>query len=192
MSKNLSDIFPPTEIGGGGGGIEEAPLTGKMYARQSGAWSEFATANLDDGNQDGEILTWDTATANWTHDDTMIVKGGNVGIGTDSARSKLDVVSGSGEAALLVDSRATDNDVSRISLLTKVSGSNSGGVIQHSGGSLSLSAATNLATKHLTIDSTGNVGIGTDSPTGQLDVRATSTGMVASFRGEALQTVICT
>ena len=70
MSKNLSDIFPPTEIGGGGGGIEEAPKTGKMYARQDAKWEEFATGNLDDGNQDGEILTWDTATANWTHDDT--------------------------------------------------------------------------------------------------------------------------
>jgi hypothetical protein len=34
MSKNLSDIFPPTEIGGGGGGIEEAPKDGRMYARQ--------------------------------------------------------------------------------------------------------------------------------------------------------------
>ena len=39
MSKNLSDIFPPTEIGGGGGGgIEEAPKTGKMYARKDAAW----------------------------------------------------------------------------------------------------------------------------------------------------------
>jgi hypothetical protein len=82
MSKNLSDIFPPTEIGGGGGGgIEEAPKTGKMYARKDAAWEEFATGNLDDGNQDGEILTWDTASAEWTHDNTMIVKGGNVGIG---------------------------------------------------------------------------------------------------------------
>ena len=82
MSKNLSDIFPPTEIGGGGGGIEEAPKTGKMYARKDADWEEFATGNLDDGNKDGEILTWDTATANWTHDDTLIVKGGKVGIGT--------------------------------------------------------------------------------------------------------------
>jgi hypothetical protein len=102
MSKNLSDIFPPTEIGGGGGGIEEAPKTGKMYARKDAAWEEFATANLDDGNQDGEILTWDTSVANWTHDDTMIVKGGNVGIGTDSPASQLSVASsGTGERVAL-------------------------------------------------------------------------------------------
>jgi hypothetical protein len=88
MSKNLSDIFPPTEIGGGGGGIEEAPKTGKLHGRKDGAWEEFDPGQLETGNQDGEILTWDTAAAKWVDDDTMIVKGGNVGVGgaPDSAR----------------------------------------------------------------------------------------------------------
>ena len=114
MSKNLSDIFPPTEIGGGGGGgIEEAPKTGKLYARKDEAWEEFATGNLDDGNQDGEILTWDTASANWTHDDTLIVKDGNVGIGTTDASSqatgasrilKIDGSTSSNAAAVALES----------------------------------------------------------------------------------------
>ncbi len=78
MSKNLSDIFPPTEIGGGGGGIEEAPKTGKLHGRKDGAWEEFDPGQLETGNQDGEILTWDTATAKWVDNDTMIVQGGNV------------------------------------------------------------------------------------------------------------------
>ena len=91
MSKNLSDIFPPTVIGGGGGGIEEAPKTGKLYARKDENWEEFNPGNLKDGNQDGEILTWDSATADWVDNDTLIVKGGNVGIGTDSPSEPLSV-----------------------------------------------------------------------------------------------------
>ena len=94
----------------------------------------------------------------------------NVGIGTASPRSVLDLINTSGEAAVLVDSRATDNEVSRLSLLTKTAGANTGGVLQHSGGVLSLSNATNLATKHVTIDSSGRVGINNQSPIYTLEV----------------------
>ena len=105
---------------------------------------------------------------------TLVVDDTNnrVGIGTSSPRAILDVVASSGEAALLADSRATDNAVSRLSLLTKVSGSNSGGVFQHSGDLLTLSNSTNLATKHLNITSAGQVGIGTPSPQRSLHVEA--------------------
>ena len=91
MSKNLSDIFPPTEIGGGGGGIEEAPKTGKIYGRKDEAWQEFETADIEPGTQDGETLAWSTADAEYLPNDTLIVKGGNVGIGTDNPAQLLDV-----------------------------------------------------------------------------------------------------
>lgn len=92
MSKNLSDIFPPTEIGGGGGGgIEEAPKTGKMYARKDEAWSEFEAGDIEPGSKDGETLAWSTADAEWMPNDTLIVKDDKAGIGTNSPGTTLDV-----------------------------------------------------------------------------------------------------
>jgi hypothetical protein len=65
MSKNLTDIFPPSTGGGGGGGVEEAPKTGKMYARQDETWQEFATGNLEPGNANDDVLLWDTGEDEW-------------------------------------------------------------------------------------------------------------------------------
>lgn len=65
MSKNLTDIFPPSTGGGGGGGVEEAPKTGKMYARKDETWAEFATGNLEPGNANDEVLLWDTVEDEW-------------------------------------------------------------------------------------------------------------------------------
>jgi hypothetical protein len=146
MSKNLSDIFPPTEIGGGGGGIEEAPKTGKMYARKDAAWEEFATANLDDGNQDGEILTWDTATANWTHYDGLIV-----------GKSRL------------FDFKARDAGYIRMYQESDVCY-----FMSYGDGSVPAisfrSSDGGTATERMRIDASGRAGIGTD-PAFDLDVR---------------------
>lgn len=65
VSKNLTDIFPPSSGGGGGGGIEEAPKTGKMYARKDETWQEFATGNLEPGNGNDDVLLWDTIQDEW-------------------------------------------------------------------------------------------------------------------------------
>lgn len=65
MSKNLTDIFPPSTGGGTGGGVEEAPKTGKMYARKDETWAEFATGNLEPGNGNDDVLLWDTAQDEW-------------------------------------------------------------------------------------------------------------------------------
>jgi hypothetical protein len=100
VSKNLSDIFPPTVIGGGGGGIEEAPKTGKMYARKDADWEEFDPGNLEPGNQEGEILTWSTGEAEWTPAATAFLVQSNVvsssvgdfftGANSDQVRLKRD------------------------------------------------------------------------------------------------------
>ena len=77
MSKNLSDIFPPTEIGGGGGGgIEEAPRDGRMYARQEQqntgmGWTAFDPGNLDPGTEDDQVLLWHTADDKWSASNTV-------------------------------------------------------------------------------------------------------------------------
>lgn len=67
MSKNLSDIFPPV-VGGGDGsgdGVEEAPKTGKKYARQDETWVEFETGNLEPGNAERDVLLWNSAQDEW-------------------------------------------------------------------------------------------------------------------------------
>jgi hypothetical protein len=180
MSKNLSEIFPPTEIGGGGGGgIEEAPKTGKMYARKDATWEEFATGNLDDGNQDGEILTWDTAAANWTHDDTMIVKGGRVGIGTDNPQRNL-TIGGSADATtnLQLTNATTGTGGSDGFLIRQYT---NGNVILYNAEPANLMLHTD-ATERMRIDSSGRVGIGTDSPATPLHVNGlTENSAYATF-----------
>jgi hypothetical protein len=87
--------------GGGGGGIEEAPKNGKLHARQDESWHEFDPGNLEPGNADGETLAWSTADAEWMPNDTLIVKGGNVGIGTISSNAPLTVSRGAAENGLV-------------------------------------------------------------------------------------------
>ena len=161
MSKNLSEIFPPTEIGGGGGGgIEEAPKTGKMYARKDAAWEEFATGNLDDGNKDGEILTWDTATANWTHDDALIVKGGNVGIGTDSPNNLLVLSDGGNDGVEFGVNNATYGNF--MLSYKRTSGTNGYTPMAYRASAHNwFLSGTNQG---MALTGSGNLGIGTDSP----------------------------
>ena len=147
MSKNLSDIFPPTEIGGGGGGIEEAPKTGKLHGRKDGAWEEFDPGQLETGNQDGEILTWDTAAAKWVDDDRLMV-----------SDSYVTYAAPSGDAGMIVQARSGNELISQTRYHSKnVAGTNVGGAIGHDGTNLCLSGATSLtAAKHVQIDATGN------------------------------------
>ena len=132
-----------------------------MYARQSGSWSEFATGNLDDGNQDGEILTWDTATANWTHDDTMIVKGGNVGIGATSSSPpvkyhwnlRVSAQEGAGTLLQLNSRHLRVNTTLALRWIAKR--------FYWSNRCQRLRFQVAVGGDHLVIDDTGNVGIGT-------------------------------
>ena len=77
------------EIGGGGGGIEEAPKTGKMYARKDEAWEEFATANIDDINADINELREDFENHDHALDDLSDVNAGS------PARDNLLIFNGS-------------------------------------------------------------------------------------------------
>ena len=152
-----SEAWAVVPTGGGGGGIEEAPKTGKMYARKDAAWEEFATGNLDDGNQDGEILTWDTATANWTHDETMLVSNNTVDLAAGSTvnTKALNAVAFTVERGL--------NTAGRNAVTVKNPGANDPS-------SAYMQCIDQNNNVDFTITSQGNVGIGTDSPSGKLSV----------------------
>jgi hypothetical protein len=58
------------------------------------------TGHITDGDTEGQIATWHDSANAWTPDSTVIVDGGNVGIGTDDPKGPL-VVSDSGGDELL-------------------------------------------------------------------------------------------
>ena len=107
---------------------------------------------------------------------------GNVGIGTTAAAVKLHVMSG----AITIPSVSTTtmglfatNGGTRVSIIGNASSiqsiafgddsSESDGLIEYANGGRRMSFRT-AATEKMTINSTGNVGIGTTSPTEKLDV----------------------
>ena len=75
------------------------------------------------------------------------------------------------DPAVLIDSRSNDNMPARFTMLTSVNGANKGAIIKHQDEKLQFVNATNMSVApHLAIDATGNVGIGTDSPSHPLNV----------------------
>lgn len=92
---------------------------------------------------------------------------GNVGIGTSSPGTKLEVNQG------ILTINTTDQSLTRLQLKTTGSGGRTyeivGGLPGTNNSQLSFYDATAAATR-MTIDSSGNVGIGTSSPAQKLDV----------------------
>ena len=112
-----------------------------------------------------------------------ITNTGNVGIGTGSPQTKLDIRGTSATVSSTV--QIVGNSVSTLLL-----GQNStGGVIRGQGGNNALSfwtgglgdtAASGSGTERVRIDSSGNVGIGTSSPTTRLHISQSNSGNYAS------------
>ena len=137
-------------------GWEYDPDTGRWVWGGPGSGSGGdGGGDIEPGNSDGEILTWSTADAEWMPSDDMIVKGGNVGIGTDAPLSlgskykSLDIRGVNGGGIVLGDLGAQS------------------GYVYSGASSMTFEALGTNEIKlrgdgknRLTIDSTGNVGIG--------------------------------
>ena len=111
---------------------------------------------------------------------------GNVGIGTDSPNTKLEVRGGSGSGEIAhATFTATANRGLKISTTSLPFGQNSGTVIfnaQDTEGYSQQWFQIGGATK-MVIDNSGNVGIGTDSPSRELDIQASSGWAEIALRG---------
>ena len=124
---------------------------------------------------------------------------GNVGIGTTSPGTKLDIVGGGNQIRLASNNndgtlkaggfvgRNYDNDIEDINIFNYVSSAIVGNLLYFGGGNSEKTAATKLffftaenyddtlGNARMTIDNNGNVGIGTTSPSGQLHITGSDT-----------------
>jgi hypothetical protein len=99
---------------------------------------------------------------------TVVLDNGNVGIGTTSPATRLHITNGSAYGALMLG----DN-----------SGTNNHHLTHETDGSFGLwTGVFGTGTRQLTVTSTGNVGIGTVSPGGKLDVN----GKLLTYGGMAV------
>jgi hypothetical protein len=101
-----------------------------------------------------------------------------VGLGTSSPLGRLHVDNGSSDHFMYFQARGANGLESSAVFLTKTSaGVSTGGSIGHDGSTNTLyltGATSGGVTQHVSIDSSGNVGIGTTSPSEQLEIYSTS------------------
>lgn len=128
-----------------------------------------------DGNWNSGHLVFATALAYGASEKMRITNAGNVGIGTTSPSSKLHV-SSSGETTLIIDS--TSAGTARINLTGAGGGAGAitstvGGLYVYASGANPITFNTN-GSERLRVESNGNVGIGTTSPSSKLHVSGDS------------------
>ena len=119
--------------GGEGGGIEEAPINGKQYAREDGGWTEI-TANdgdylrIDSGAGDQTVESTDTTTFKGIteHEGGVRVTGGDrdeIGLGIVSDEDNLSLMSGAARIRIGRDTGTVFNSNSTGNTRFQVSGS---------------------------------------------------------------------
>jgi hypothetical protein len=135
------------------------------YTQVSGGHEFYTAASGTAGN----AITWGTAKM-------TITSGGNVGIGTSSPYSKLDVSGG-----ISINGRPIiDNSSAELYI---------GGITGISGRGTDMVAIYTSNSEKVRITSGGNVGIGTSSPTAKLSVNANAVGVLANISDGIAETL---
>jgi hypothetical protein len=150
----------------------------KMFTL-SGAEPARYNANIGINIPDGATaFSFGTRSDNVNYDNTLVLRNGNVGIGTASPAYKLDVI---GSANVSVNNFFRYNgDVGIFGSATSIGGANTQLGIRSASDML---FATNGANERMRITSDGNVGIGDTNPQRKLTVRADSD---SAFTAQAL------
>jgi hypothetical protein len=176
-SPNLNSFNKELTVSAGTSGTARAAINiqgSRTTSATFGALSFFHQANnvgsiemLRGGADNSGVMQFFTANAGTIAERMRIDSAGNVGIGTSSPSSLLNV-SGTGASGLLRINRTDGAGFIDINSSNGVAGASIG-----STGTQGLQFYTNYSTSPLlamSIDSSGNVGIGTSSPNGSLTV----------------------
>ncbi len=162
------------------GAVTDVRIRGNQTSdARIGAYNFYNTAASDvvaaisadrDGANDAAALAFDTQIAGGGMTERMrITSAGNVGIGNGNPQNKLDIEQSAAVSARILATGATSS-----SLKLEVKGGatqlTTTEILANSSGALTFATGTTAGSERMRINSSGNVGIGTTSPSAKLEI----------------------
>jgi len=113
-----------------------------------------------------------------------VTDSGNVGIGTTSPQSKLHILGPGGGTTTDLRICSPDNNISRVTVAEDTSGASHGGFFEYRGNDLDKTVLgvmnSGTDTDVITYTDSGNVGIGTNSPSGKFQIEGGRAGIIST------------